>query len=75
MGKFHPPFQATLMKNKGWEEELATGLPPLGVVSVQSLLGEVLVPAAGLDVLAGLQTYSVGILPQIGDIMRSVTAL
>lgn len=43
--------------------------PPLGVVSVAGLLGEVLVPAGRVDVLALLQACPFGILLEVGHVM------
>lgn len=45
------------------------------MVSVVGLLGEVLVPAAGVDILALLQACSLRVLLEVGNIVRCVSAL
>lgn len=45
------------------------------MVPVVGLLGQVLVPAAGVDILALLQARSLRILLQVGNIVRCVSAL
>lgn len=55
--------------------ETLRNLPTLGVVSVESFLREVLVPAVGFHVFAGLHTCFLGILLQVGNVLRGVAAL
>lgn len=51
-------------------------LPALGVVSAKGLSGEVLVPAASVDVVVDLLHVGLlGVLLQVGDIVRGVAAL
>lgn len=50
-------------------------LPALGVIAIKGILGKVLVPAAGVDILGLLHAGLLRVLLQIGDIMRSVPAL
>ena len=49
--------------------------PPLGVISVASFFGEVLVPAARVDILTRLHAGSQRVLLEIGYVVRSVASL